>query len=192
MPLTVNDIIRLYDERGEAWYGGEAVTQRQHALQGAWLAERDGAADSLVVACLLHDLGHLVHDLGEDAADRGLDDAHEMLAVKELAHLFPPSVLTPIRLHVTAKRFLCTGEPGYFDGLSTASRRSLELQGGPLSESQCAAFKSVSWADDAIQLRRYDDEAKSPDAKTPDLEHFRPLMLRLALTEGRRSASAVR
>lgn len=180
--LTVDDLINLYDDRGEAWYGGEAVTQRQHALQCAWLAERDGAAPSLLAACLLHDFGHLVHDLGEDVADRGLDDAHELRAAKELAHLFPPAVLSPIRLHVTAKRHLCTSEPGYLDALSPASRQSLQLQGGPLSEGQCAAFMSMPWSEDAIRLRRYDDEAKVPGAMTPDLEHYRPLLMRLAFT----------
>jgi phosphonate degradation associated HDIG domain protein len=189
MPLTINDIIRLYDDRGEAWYGGESVTQRQHALQCAWLAERDGAAPGLIIACLLHDLGHLVHDLGEDAADRGLDDAHELVAVRELAHLFPPAVLTPIRLHVTAKRYLCANEPGYLASLSPASRHSLELQGGPLSQGQGAAFMSVNWAEDALRLRRYDDDAKVREAPTPDLEHFRPMMTRLAFTTGRRMAA---
>jgi phosphonate degradation associated HDIG domain protein len=188
--LTVNDIFRLYDQRADAWYGGEAVTQRQHALQCAWLAERDGAAPSLIVACLLHDFGHLVHDLGEDAAGRGLDDVHELRAAKDLAHLFPPAVLTPIRLHVTAKRHLCTSEPGYFAALSPASRQSLELQGGPLSAGQCAAFMSVPWSEDAIRLRRYDDAAKVRDARTPDLEHFRPAMQRLAFTSGRRMTAA--
>jgi phosphonate degradation associated HDIG domain protein len=192
MPLTVNDIIHLYDDRGEAWYGGEAVTQRQHALQCAWLAERDGGTPALIVACLLHDLGHLVHDLGEDAADRGLDDAHELRAAKELSHLFPPAVLGPIRLHVTAKRHLCLSEPGYLDALSPASRQSLELQGGPLTEGQAAVFLSVPWAEDAIRLRRYDDEAKVRNAPTPDLEHFRPLVSRMSFSTGRRMAAGVR
>lgn len=190
--LSVADIFRLFDERGDAWYGGEPVTQRQHALQCAWLAERDGAEPSLIIACLLHDVGHLTQELGEDAAERGLDDTHELVAVKHLAHLYPPSVLTPIRLHVTAKRHLCTSEPTYFAGLSAASKRSLELQGGPLSASQCAAFRSVPWADDAIRLRRYDDLAKDRDAVTPDLEHYRPLLQRLSFTGSRRTATALR
>ena len=189
MPLTVNDIITLYHERGGSWYGGEAITQRQHALQGALLAEIDGCPDSLVLACLLHDLGHLVHDLGEDAAVRGVDDAHELRAVRELAHLFPSSVLTPIQLHVTAKRYLCANEPGYFDSLSPASRQSLEVQGGPLTQGQSAEFMTVPWADDALRLRRYDDAAKVRDKSTPDLEHFRPMMTRMAFTTDRRTAA---
>lgn len=189
MPLSINDIIRLYDDRGEAWYGGEAVTQRQHALQCAWLAERDGAAPSLVIACLLHDLGHLVHDLGEDAAEHGMDDAHELRGAEHLTHLFPPAVIAPIRLHVAAKRYLCGNDPSYLAGLSPASRRSLELQGGPLTQGQSAAFMSVPWTEDAIRLRRYDDAAKVRDAQTPDLEHYRLLMTRLAFTPRHRMAA---
>jgi phosphonate degradation associated HDIG domain protein len=183
MPLTVNDIVTLYNERAEGWYGGEAITQRQHALQCALLAEIDGCSDSLVLACLLH-------DLGEDAAVRGVDDAHEIRAVRALAHLFPPAVLKPIELHVTAKRYLCANEPGYFDGLSPASRQSLIVQGGPLTQGQGAVFMSVPYATDALSLRRYDDEAKVRDKTTPDLEHYLPLMTRLAYTSNRRIATA--
>ena len=181
MSLTLDSLISLYQERGDDWYGGEEVTQRQHALQAAFLAEQSGAPSALVIACLLHDIGHLVHDLGEDAAGHGLNDSHEMRGITALAHLFPPAVLTPIRLHVTAKRHLCQVNSGYFADLSLASRRSLELQGGPLTAEQSDEFLAQSGAQEAISLRQWDDRAKDTSAVTPDFTHYRPLMESLVL-----------
>ena len=57
-PITA-EIGRLFSERGGSLYGGEGVTQLEHGLQAAFLAEEEGASDELVVASLLHDVGHL-------------------------------------------------------------------------------------------------------------------------------------
>ncbi len=186
MALTIDDLIRLYDDRGEAWHGGGALTLRQHALQCAWLAERDASPPGLIIACLLHDLGHLLNDLGEDAADHGLDDAHETRGAHALTGLFSPDVLAPIRLHVAAKRYLCAVDPTYAVSLAPASRHSLGLQGGPLTQGQCAAFLSVPGSADALSLRQWDDAATVAGAQTPGLEHYLPMMTRIAFTTGRR------
>ncbi len=185
MPLTVDDLITLYQQRGGAWYGGETVTQREHALQCAWLAEQAGSPPGLIIACLLHDLGHLLHEVDDDAARRVRADAHELHAASELAHLFPPAVLAPIRLHVTAKRHLCGAEPRYWATLSAASRRSLALQGGPLTQGQSAAFMSMPGSADALSLRRWDDAAQVAGTPTPDLEQYRPMMQRLSFRTAR-------
>nr|WP_228021540.1 HD domain-containing protein [Romeria gracilis] len=113
MPSTTPaDLIDLYYQRGQAQYGGEAVSQSEHALQCAFLAEQAGSSAALVTACLLHDLGHLVHHLGEDAAARGIDDRHEYRAMAVLETLFPAAVTAPIQLHVNAKRYLCAVDKG--------------------------------------------------------------------------------
>lgn len=175
---AIDEVAGLLAQRGGDRYGGEAVTQLEHALQCAALAEAAGAAPALVAAALLHDFGHLIHDLGEDAAERGVDDRHEYRALASLAALFPDAVLEPIRLHVQAKRYLCAVSPGYREALSPASKVSLELQGGVFSAEQAAAFAALPFARDAARLRAWDDAAKVPGRPTPPLSHFLPLLER--------------
>ena len=166
-------ILEILETSGAAQYGDEAVSQLQHALQCAHLAECSGASDSLVVAALLHDFGHLIHKLGEDAARRGIDDRHEALGRKYLARWFGEDVTAPVGLHVDAKRWLCATDPAYFDTLSPASVRSLELQGGPFTEAGAAAFIAQPYAQDALAVRRWDEQAKDPEAVTPGLGRYR-------------------
>ena len=176
MSLSLEDIVALMQTRGSRQYGAEAVSQAEHALQCASQGEQAGAPAALVTAALLHDLGHLVHDLGDDPAKRGTDDLHQFLALPFLRATFPEAVLAPIRLHVDAKRYLCTAEAGYWDILSFASRRSLELQGGVYTLEQAEAFIAQPHAADAVALRRWDDEAKVAGLETPDLDHFAQIM----------------
>jgi phosphonate degradation associated HDIG domain protein len=170
----VEQILRLFRERGGAAYLGEPVSQTEHALQAAWAAERAGATSALVAAALLHDLGHLLHDLPEDCARSGIDDSHEERGARWLADCFGPDVVGPVRLHVPAKRYLCATEPGYFERLSEASVVSLRLQGGPLTAAQAAAFREDPHAEAAVALRRWDEAAKVAGLPTPSLDHFRP------------------
>ena len=172
MPYTPKDLLTLYRQRGQAQYGGEAVSQLEHALQCATLAERAQRSPALITACLLHDLGHLLHDLGEDVAVRGIDDRHECRAMPVLEMLFPAVVTEPIRLHVDAKRYLCAVDPKYWDSLSLASKRSLTLQGGIYSEAAASEFIQQPHAKAAVLLRRWDDLAKVPGQETPELEYF--------------------
>jgi phosphonate degradation associated HDIG domain protein len=157
---------------GGAEYGGERVTQLEHALQCAALAEASGAGAALISAALLHDIGHLLHDVGPEAAERGLDDRHEVLGGDWLAHWFGEDVAGPVRLHVDAKRYLTATDPGYLAMLSPASVRSLALQGGPFSGDAAAGFIARPHAAAAVRLRRWDEAAKIPGRPTPDLAHF--------------------
>ena len=182
MVLQVGEILGLFRVRGAAMYGGEAVSQLEHALQCAQLAEEAGAGPELVAACLLHDFGHLLAGSGDRTQARGLDDAHQHLALPFLREAFPESVLEPIRLHVDAKRYLCHVEPEYWDALSPVSKHSLVLQGGPYGERAAATFRARPHAAGAIQLRRWDDLAKSPRKPTPELEHYAGILRRCTLT----------
>src|ERR1700759_5237405 len=121
MALTLDEIERLFAARGGEQYSGEPVTQLEHALQSALLAEQEGAGDALVTAALLHDLGHLLHDLGDSPTLRGIDDVHQYRALPFLRGLFGQEVLAPIQLHVDAKRYLCATRAGYYDALSADS-----------------------------------------------------------------------
>lgn len=171
MTDVVEKIRESFNRRGRDTYG-EGVSQLEHALQCAACATRDGASPALVVATLLHDVGHLLHDLPEDIAEQGVDAEHERLGSAWLSQYFSPEVTEPVRLHVAAKRYLATVEPGYFDKLSPASHLSLRLQGGLMSEEEVKAFEEEPYAEAAIRLRHWDDEGKIAGAKTPDLDHF--------------------
>jgi [1-hydroxy-2-(trimethylamino)ethyl]phosphonate dioxygenase len=144
----------------------------EHALQCASLAKENSASDALITASLLHDIGHILHDLPDDAPDNGIDDFHENLAAHFLKQHFPPAVSEPVRLHVAAKRYMCTVEPTYFEKLSPPSVQSLEIQGGLMNEEELWAFEQNPFHQDAIQLRRWDDMAKDPDWKTEPIEAF--------------------
>jgi phosphonate degradation associated HDIG domain protein len=170
--LSLPDIEMLFARFGANQYSGEPVTQLEHALQTAHLAEESGANDSLVTACLLHDLGHMLNDLGETPTMRGLDDTHQYYALPFLRGLFPDSVLDAIKLHVDAKRYLCQANAGYYAKLSDDSKRSLALQGDVFSAEQAHGFLAQSGAHDAVMLRQWDDLAKQADLLTPSLAHF--------------------
>jgi phosphonate degradation associated HDIG domain protein len=170
--LTLPDIEALFARRGHEQYSGEPVTQLQHALQAAALAEAEGADDELVTAALLHDLGHLVHDHGESPTLRGLDDLHQFVAIPFLRGLFSDRVLGAVQAHVDAKRYLCAARPGYLQALSADSQRSLVLQGGVFDAAQAAAFLARPGAAEAVRIRLWDDLAKDPDQITPPLGHF--------------------
>lgn len=171
MPV-IEDILQLFAQHGDSEYGGEAVTQLEHALQSASLAEQEGASSFLIAAALLHDVGHLLHDLPDDAPDRGIDDHHENSASTFLRQLFPAEVTEPVRLHVTAKRYLCAVEPIYLERLSGPSLISLRLQGGPMTADEVASFRQNPHHPAAVRLRRWDDTAKVPKLQTPSLSHF--------------------
>ena len=166
------ELRQLFQQSGSNMYAGEPVTQTEHALQAASLAEQDGASDALVVAGLLHDVGHLLHDLGEDIAEHGVDDCHEQLGAEWLQQHFPDAVTQPVMLHVAAKRYRCAIDEQYYQKLSSASRLSLSLQGGPFSASQVQHFREGPFFHDALQLRGWDEAAKVPGMATPGLEHY--------------------
>jgi len=180
MALTLPDIRHLFDTYGAMAYSGEPVTQLQHALQTAALAEDAHASEALVGAAFLHDLGHLLNLQGETPSERGIDDLHQYFALPFLRPLFSDAVLEPIRLHVDAKRCLCAIDAEYFSRLSADSVRSLKLQGGIFSADEAQAFLEKPFARDALSLRRWDDLAKQPDRDTPALEHYIQLIERLS------------
>ena len=170
--LSIPDIQTLFMRRGHEQYSGEPVTQLEHALQTATLAEASGADDELVTACLLHDLGHLLHELGETPSLQGVDDIHQYAALPFLRGLFGQRVLGGIELHVDAKRWLCATRQAYHAGLSQDSQRSLVLQGGVFDAEQAASFIAKPGAEDAVRLRIWDDLAKTAGLPTPPLTHF--------------------
>lgn len=183
----VSEIFGVFRRRGHRQYG-ESVSEEQHALQCATLAGDAGEEPAVIAACLLHDFGHLLHEFGEDAAERGIDSRHEEIGANRLSAWFGPEVVEPIRLHAAAKRYLCWSEHGYYQALSAASRRSLELQGGPMTDDEALEFEVNPHFERALRVRRYDDHAKVAGLATPTLETFRPLLE--SLVEAKRRFAA--
>jgi len=169
--ISIDEIVGLYERKGAAWYGGERVTQLEHALQCAGLAQREGAAQELVAAAFLHDFGHLLAENNE---------IHQYLPLPFLRPAFGNAVLEPIRLHVDAKRYLCFADTRYWASLSDESKRSLEFQGGAFDARQAGEFLRRPFAADAAKLRIWDDLAKVPRAATPRLGDIAKLLTHVA------------
>ncbi|NNE24508.1 MAG: HD domain-containing protein [Rhizobiales bacterium] len=170
----------MISAKGGNLYGGEQVTQAQHALQCAQFAEDAGATKPLIAAALLHDIGHLVEHDFESALERDEDRFHENLGDAFLRQWFGPDVTEPVRLHVASKRYLCATDPEYLSKLSAASVHSLRIQGGPMSAAEVAEFEANGNHRDAVQLRIWDDLGKDPAMKTASLDHFLDIVREVA------------
>jgi gamma-butyrobetaine dioxygenase len=175
----IDSLLDLLEVQGVAAYLGEPVSQKEHALQTAALASREGADPALVAAALLHDVGHLL--LRSESTEGSEDLFHEEIAAEWLARYFGPEVTEPIRLHVTAKRYLRTTEPEYRQRLSQSSIESLELQGGSLSLTEIREFEESRYYKNAAQLRRWDEAAKIPGLAVPGLGAYRETLQRFAI-----------
>src|SRR5579863_3739224 len=152
--------MQLFAGRGADAYFGEPVTITEHSLQTAYFARRDDAQPSLVVAALLHDIGHLLGNAPPDLGDWDRDAHHELIGGKWLARRAPTEVAAAVRLHVPAKRYLCATDPAYRSRLSEASVVTLKLQGGPMSAAEVSQFETEPCVAAAVRLRRWDDEGK--------------------------------
>jgi phosphonate degradation associated HDIG domain protein len=171
--IPIDRLFAILEELGRRQYGETVVSQYEHAVQCAVLAERVGSGPALITAALFHDIGHLVERERYRLIERGEDAHHEKAGAAYLAEWFGADVTEPVRLHVPAKRYLTLADPGYAGRLSPASTRSLAAQGGPFTSAEAAAFLDRPYADQAIALRRWDEEAKVGGAAIPPLGHFR-------------------
>lgn len=171
-PPILHTLEALYRDKATRRYGLADVSQLQHALQSATLAERNREPGNVIAAALLHDVGHMIHGLGENPAAQQIDDTHEARAAAWLDAHFGADVVEPIRLHVAAKRYLCAVDGTYFGKLASDSVRSLALQGGPMSGEEVARFERLPYFAEAVRLRRYDDQAKDPAMQTPPFAYF--------------------
>jgi gamma-butyrobetaine dioxygenase len=169
---AVETIGELFAGPGARDHLGEPVPIGEHMLQAGALAEAAGAEGALVVAALLHDIGHLL-DEDED------EDRHGEAGANWLSQWFGAAVIEPVRLHVPAKRYLCAADAEYFGLLSAESVRTLSLQGGPMTAAEVAAFEALPFSRDAVAIRRWDDQAKDPVVTPPRFAHFAPLLAAL-------------
>ena len=156
-------------------YIGEKVTMSEHMIQTAMLAEENNSSKSLVCASLLHDYGHFIVDDPELFVSKSQDAKHEDLGFDFLKNYFVPEVSQPIKLHVLAKRYLCRNN-AYYNILSDASKISLKIQGGIMSDVEAQKFTSSKFFNDAIMLRKFDDDGKIPNIKMKKIEDYKKLI----------------
>lgn len=178
---VADEVFALFEGRGSAVYFGEHVTITAHMLQAAHFAERERAPRALILAALLHDVGHLLQAVPDDLEDWHTDAHHEAVGAQWLATRMPPQICEPVRLHVPAKRYLCATDPQYVAQLSEASIVTLRLQGGPMTAAEIAHFRTEPFHREAVRVRKWDDLGKIAGLKTPPLAHFRALIEEFAL-----------
>lgn len=156
------------------------VTQLEHALQTAANAQQDDASEADIVAALLHDVGHLLVDEHQGRQNfLDWDQCHEEVGARWLEPFFPREVTAPVRLHVPAKRWLCTIDESYWHGLSEASKHSLKLQGGKMCREEQIVFEAHPGWQGAVALRKRDDLAKQSGKRVPALDSYRSVVSKL-------------
>ena len=170
----IDKIIKKY-QTNKNFYLGEKVTIAEHMIQTAMLAEKNNSPQSLICACLLHDIGHFIIKDPDQLVSKSVDGKHEDIAFNFLKNYFKPEVTEPIKLHVSAKRYLCR-EKSYYNLLSKASKVSLELQGGKMNNDEAQKFILLKHHKDAITLRKYDDEGKIPNMKIKNINDYKELI----------------
>ena len=177
---VADEVLAIYGARGGGLYFGERVSITEHGLQAAWFARLESAPEPLVIAALLHDIGHLLEAVPDDLAEWTSDARHEEVGARWLAERFRPEVSEPVRLHVPAKRYLCATDADYLRQLSSASVHTLKLQGGPMSTEEARAFEREPYYREAVRVRRWDDQGKVAGLRTAPLEAYLELLDALA------------
>lgn len=187
-----DEIMDLYEGYGGAEYAGEKVSQLEHMVQAAQLAEEQGFDEEIILAAFLHDIGHISEAAGGgesrspsggSSLSRGGMDGygikdHEELGAEFLRSKgFSKKIVRLVESHVEAKRYLTVKDPGYYAQLSEASKKTLEFQGGPMTREEAEAFEQYPLFDLIIRMRKWDEQAKIENKPLPDLRHYRQMIL---------------
>ena len=182
---AVAEVLALFARLGDGTYG-EVVDQRRHALQSADRAAASGASDALVVAALLHDIGHLLSGPDRRGVDRTTDDdRHELVGARFVAPRFGTAAARAVALHVVAKRYRCTTDPAYHRSLSPTSQATLVAQGGLLDAAGAARFERHPGYADTLAVREWDEEAKDPERDVAGFGIYVPVLERLSRAAAR-------
>ena len=175
----VDQIFNYFIKFGDDDYIGEDVSQIEHMTQAAMLAEENNENEEFIVACLLHDIGHLLAKDGVRMGDYGVSN-HEKIGSVYLKNLgFSQYVCNLVEGHVTAKRYLTYKNPNYYNKLSDASKTTLKYQGGPMNKEEAIEFEQHPHFSDILKIRSYDETSKVPEKYIYQLEHYRAIINRV-------------
>ncbi|WP_276500832.1 phosphonate degradation HD-domain oxygenase [Terrimonas pollutisoli] len=176
---VANEIMAMYSKHGGEEYAGEKVSQLEHMVQAAQLAEQQGFDEEVILAAFLHDIGHICEAAqGDNEMDGYGIKNHEEIAARYLTDKgFSKKIIRLVQSHVDAKRYLTYRYPEYYEQLSAASKKTLEYQGGKMGEEEAAAFEKDPLFTLIIQLRKWDEQAKIEGMPLPQLEYYHQLML---------------
>ena len=178
--LNKNNIVSyiedIFECRGNEIYAGEDVTISKHMLQSGTIAKKRKLSNEIVVASLLHDIGHFNSAFGMFTMDDKKDRFHEAMGAKILKPFFPQIIVDCVYFHVSAKRYLTAINENYKSNLSKASKHSLKLQGGPMKAKEIEEFEKNPNLNAIIQVRYIDDEGKDPKMETFPFSYFAPLI----------------
>ena len=164
-------------EEGKTNYD-ESVTQLQHSLQTASLARIEDGRRHIVIASLLHDIGHLLIDENDSKNDFLKKDLnHENIASNFLKDFFSEEITESIRLHVVAKRYLCSIDNSYYESLSKASKNSFQVQGGALNKEEIHELENNKYFKDAVRLRKWDDRGKVSLKEVEELDTYKEMIV---------------
>lgn len=175
------EVKELFELAKAEEYLGEDITLVEHMIQCAENARADNAPDWLIVAALLHDIGHLLVPDAASAQDSGIDMHHDDVGAEWISKRFPNNIVQAVRLHVDAKKYLVATDAAYFDNLSEASQITLDIQGGVFSASEATDFIQQQFAHEAVLLRTWDDAGKVRGAAKATIADFEDLINEVAL-----------
>jgi putative nucleotidyltransferase with HDIG domain len=176
---VVEIIFQLFNKKGDDMYIGEPVTKYQHMVQSAMIAQNLGYTDEMVIAALLHDIGHVCVEMTPDNDMNGFGiKNHDLIGAQLLRENgFSDLVVSAVENHVAAKRYLCTKFQNYYDQLSLASLETLKLQGGMMNETEILEFENHPYFDENIKIRKIDELAKDEHMEIVAVESFKEIML---------------
>ena len=170
----IDKIISNYSNN-KSLYIGEKVTMSEHMIQTAMLAEKTNCSSNLVCSSLLHDYGHFILENPDDLVAKDKDGRHEDVGYEFLEKYFLEDVLGPIKYHVKAKKYLVR-EKKYYELLSEASKASLKLQGGVMSNEEAKKFETNKFFENSIKLRKFDEIAKESGLKIKSINEYKNLL----------------
>lgn len=174
----VNEVFDLYELYGDADYIGEPVSQLEHMVQSAQLAEQQGYDDEVILAAFLHDIGHLVAKQGDYDSMNGYGAiSHEKIGAEYLRSMgFSEKITRLVESHVEAKRYLTFKYPEYYQRLSEASRKTLKYQGGKMTAEEAALFEKDDLFELKIRMRKWDEQAKEENLPLGDIQRYKDLI----------------